>query len=134
MWHPLSDSLKQKYGEDQEVHVIYEDQAWNDWKSVFLRIHGELDVGVADRTDDNFQSVKHNYYMTSDTRSLQSILILPSVILINVSFLFGAWRPIPFKFQNRKIYFLYCYFNLQTNLFPIGFLELLLLNKKFGEV
>ena len=40
--HPLSDCLKQKYGEDQEVHVIYEDQAWNDWKSVFLRIHGEL--------------------------------------------------------------------------------------------
>ena len=47
--HPLSDCLKQKYGEDQEVHVIYEDQAWNDWKSVFLRIHGELAVSAADR-------------------------------------------------------------------------------------
>ena len=53
MRHDLSDCLKQKHGEDQEVHIIYEDQASNDWKSVFLRIHGELTVGAADRAYNN---------------------------------------------------------------------------------
>ena len=88
MWHCLSDSLKQKYGEDQEVHIIYEDQAWNDWKSVFLRLHGELDVDVADRTDDNFQSVRHDYYMISWPSESAEHTSSLSVILIKIVFLF----------------------------------------------
>ena len=32
--------IKEKYGCDQEVHINYEDQPMNDFKSLFLRIHG----------------------------------------------------------------------------------------------
>ena len=33
--------MKAKYGKDQEVHVCYEDQPFNDFKSLFLRLQGK---------------------------------------------------------------------------------------------
>ena len=51
--HLLLDWLKQKYGEDQDINIIFEDLPWNDWNSLVLGTQGKVGTGVAGRNDDN---------------------------------------------------------------------------------
>ena len=36
-----TEHIREKYGNDIQIRVIYEDQPVNDFKSLFLRTHGE---------------------------------------------------------------------------------------------
>lgn len=36
----VTDLLKEKYGDDQEINIIYEDQPSSDYNTLFRRLHG----------------------------------------------------------------------------------------------
>ncbi|XP_078598037.1 uncharacterized protein LOC144874088 [Branchiostoma floridae x Branchiostoma japonicum] len=50
LFYQIIDKLRQAYGDAPSIHVTYEDQAVADFKSLFMRLHGQLP------TSDN-----HNY-------------------------------------------------------------------------
>ena len=41
-YHYFVARIKGKYGPAKEINLLYEDQAINDFKTLFLRIHGKL--------------------------------------------------------------------------------------------
>ena len=42
LWYACVKELKEKYGLEFPIHVMYDDQPVNDFKSLFLRLQGEL--------------------------------------------------------------------------------------------
>ena len=44
-------ALREKYGEELSINVIYEDQPENDFKSLFRRVHGEQRNNIINRKD-----------------------------------------------------------------------------------
>ena len=37
----FTDAVKKKYGQDTEIQLTYEDQHFNDFKSLFFGLHGK---------------------------------------------------------------------------------------------
>ena len=42
LFYACVQELRQIHGDDLPIHVIYEDQAVNDFKSLFLRLQGKV--------------------------------------------------------------------------------------------
>ena len=42
LWYACVKELKEKHGSEFQIHVMYDDQPVNDFKSLFLRLQGEL--------------------------------------------------------------------------------------------
>ena len=42
LWYACVKELKEKHGSEFPIHVMYDDQPVNDFKSLFLRLQGEL--------------------------------------------------------------------------------------------
>ena len=38
----FAERIKKRYGAAQEVHILYDDQPLNDFKSLFMRMEGKL--------------------------------------------------------------------------------------------
>jgi len=37
-------AIREKYGKDMQITIIYEDQPINDFKSVFMRLQGKIKI------------------------------------------------------------------------------------------
>jgi len=57
----LCETLRSKYGDDMPISVWYEDQACNEWTSLFLRLDGDESAGIAEKPPSFIKSFPNTY-------------------------------------------------------------------------
>eukprot|EP00761_Pharyngomonas_kirbyi_P012092 gb/GECH01012119.1/.p1 GENE.gb/GECH01012119.1/~~gb/GECH01012119.1/.p1 ORF type:complete len:396 (+),score=85.61 gb/GECH01012119.1/:1-1188(+) len=86
LMHRLVERLREKHGDDLPVVVLYEDQEWNEWTSLFLRLHHLIPTRV-----DSFLQRFPNVYAFACGTTFYRQCAPPRSIHLGVSFTAMHW-------------------------------------------